>query len=187
LAGRAELLERGQQPEVVAARANINLAERPGRISPEETMPDYPALSTQVIGQAERALGALLDPLLTRTGITFGQWLVLTITAQSGTRIDRAELVARISAAWKIDSATIESAIAELTAAGLVATTDGPVALTGNGRSTYYQIRGGIEEITARLFDFAAEELETAGRVLTIVTARANALLTDEHAPTAAA
>jgi hypothetical protein len=44
-------------------------------------MPDYPPLSTQVIGQAESALGALLEPLLAGTGITFHQWLVLTVTA----------------------------------------------------------------------------------------------------------
>ena len=40
-------------------------------------MQTYPPLSTQVIGQAESALGALLDPLLSRTGTTFHQWLVL--------------------------------------------------------------------------------------------------------------
>jgi len=38
-------------------------------------MPAYPPLSTQVIGQAERALGALLDPLLAKTVITFSQRL----------------------------------------------------------------------------------------------------------------
>jgi hypothetical protein len=38
-------------------------------------MPDYPPLSTQVIGQAESALGALLDTLLDETAITFGQRL----------------------------------------------------------------------------------------------------------------
>jgi hypothetical protein len=39
----------------------------------EAVMPDYPPLSTQVIGQTESALGALLEPLLARTGITFHQ------------------------------------------------------------------------------------------------------------------
>src|SRR5215468_10957002 len=66
-------------------------------------MPDYPPLSTQVIGQAESALGALLDPLLAGTGITFSQWLVLTVTAASGAGIDRGQLVARISDARKRD------------------------------------------------------------------------------------
>jgi hypothetical protein len=70
-------------------------------------MPDYPPLSTQVIGQAESALGALLEPLLARTGITFQQWLVLTVTAASGASIERGQLVARISNARKVDGATV--------------------------------------------------------------------------------
>jgi DNA-binding MarR family transcriptional regulator len=144
-------------------------------------MPDYPPLSTQVIGQAESALGALLDPLLAGTGTTFGQWLVLTVTAASGTSIDRGHLIARISGARKVDGATVGAALTELTAAGLV-TAAGPVALTDAGRATYHRIRGALEEITARLFDFPAEDLATAGRVLTIVTARANTLLAGQAA-----
>src|SRR5215467_11369682 len=119
-------------------------------------MPDYPPLSTQVIGQAESALGALLDPLLAGT--------------------DRGQLIARISEARKVDGATVGAALTEVTAAGLV-TADDPVALTDAGRATYQRIRGPLEQITAQLFDFPAEDLATAGRVLSIVTARANALL----------
>ncbi len=83
-------------------------------------MQNYPALSTQVIGQAESALGALLDPLLSRTGTTFNQWLVLTVTATAGGDIDLGQLVTRISGARKVDGAEVEAAIAELDAAGLV-------------------------------------------------------------------
>ena len=77
-------------------------------------MQTYPPLSTQVIGQAESALGALLDPLLSRTGTTFHQWLVLTVTAASGGDIDHDQLVARVSGARKIDGAEVEAAIAGL-------------------------------------------------------------------------
>jgi hypothetical protein len=139
-------------------------------------MPDYPPLSTKVIGQAESALGALLDPLLAEAGITFGQWLVLTVTAASGTGAGRGQLAARIADARKTSQTAIEAAIAELATAGLV-TADGPVVLTDAGRTVYQRIRGRLEEITTRLFDFPAEDLATAGRVLGIVTARANALL----------
>ena len=149
-------------------------------------MPDYPPLSTQVIGQAESALGALLEPLLAGTGITFHQWLVLTVTAASGASIDRGQLIARISNARKLDGATVESAITELTAAGLV-TVDGPVTLTDAGRTGYLSIRGALEEITAGLFDFPPEDLATAGRILSIVTSRANALLAGQQASTGAA
>src|SRR5215472_13921509 len=138
----------------------------------EQAMPDYPPLNTQVIGQAESALGALLEPLLASGNITFHQWLVLTVTAGSGGSIDRGQLIARISGARKVDAA----AIGELAAAGLV-TAEGQVALTDTGQGTYHRIRGAVEEITGGLFDFPSEDLAVAGRVLIIVTARANALL----------
>jgi hypothetical protein len=148
-------------------------------------MPDYPPLSTQVIGQAESALGALLDPLLAEAGLTFGQWLVLTVSAASGTGtgIGRGQLAARIADARKTSQTAIEAAIAELATAGLV-TADGPVVLTDTGRTVYQRIRGRLEEITTRLFDFPAEDLATAGRVLSIVTARASALLAGQATAT---
>jgi DNA-binding MarR family transcriptional regulator len=149
-------------------------------------MPDYPPLSTQVIGQAESVLGALLEPLLARTGITFQQWLVLTVTAASGASIDRGQLVARIAHARKVDGATVEAAIGELAAAGVV-TADGPVTLTDAGQARYQSIRGALEEITSRLFDFPAEDLATTGRVLSIVTSRANAVLAGQRTSTGTA
>lgn len=137
----------------------------------------YPPLSTQVIGQAESALGALLDPILARTETSFQQWLVLTVSAAGGGELDRSELVGRISGARKIGGAEVEAAIDQLRATGLAEGGD-RVTLTEVGRDRYAQIRGAIDELTARLFDFPAEDLETAGRVLSIVTARANAELT---------
>jgi DNA-binding MarR family transcriptional regulator len=139
-------------------------------------MQTYPPLSTQVIGQAESALGALLDPLLSRTGTTFHQWLVLTVTAASGGDIDHDQVVARIRGARKIDGAEVEAAIAELDAAGLAEGTS-RVVLTAAGLALFAEIRGALEEITARLFDFTAEDLATAGRVLAVLTERANAEL----------
>lgn len=139
-------------------------------------MQTYPTLSTQVIGQAESALGILLDPLLSRTGTTFNQWLVLTVTSAAGGDIGRGQLIARISGARKIDGAQVKTAIAELDAQGLVRGTD-RVIVTSAGQARFTGIRGALEEITSRLFDFPAEDLATAGRVLAIVTARANAEL----------
>jgi DNA-binding MarR family transcriptional regulator len=140
-------------------------------------MSAYPVLSTQVIGQAESALGAISGPLLANTGTTFNQWLVLTVTAASGAAIDRGQLIGRITGARKIDAQLVETAISELTAAGLLL--DRPrVCLTEAGQARYREIRAALDEITARLFgDFPPEDLATAGRVLSIVTARANAEL----------
>jgi DNA-binding MarR family transcriptional regulator len=147
-------------------------------------MPGYPPLNTQVIGQAESALGTILEPVLARTGIAFHEWLVLTVTAANGTCMNREELTALISDARKVDGATVEAAIARLAAAGLV-TADGEVALTETGKAGYQGIRNSLDEINARLFDFPAEDLATAGRVLAIVTSRANAVLAGQQTPAA--
>ena len=144
-------------------------------------MPAYPSLSTQVIGQAESALGAILRPLLARTGITFHQWLVLTLTAASGPVIDRGQLIARITSARKVDDAEAGTAISSLGSAGLLEVLPGDpprVSLTRAGRDRYDEIRTALEDVTARVFcDLPAEDLATAGRVLSVVTERANAEL----------
>jgi DNA-binding MarR family transcriptional regulator len=144
-------------------------------------MPAYPSLSTQVIGQAESALGAILDPLLARTGTTFRQWLVLTVTAASGSVIGRGQLTARISGARKISRPEVESAISELTETGLAKSLPGDddhIGLTEAGQARYEQIRTALGDVTTRLFGgLPPEDLATAGRVLAIVTARANAEL----------
>jgi PPOX class probable F420-dependent enzyme len=145
--------------------------------SPEEhSMSAYPVLSTQVIGQAESALGAISDPLLARFGASFNQWLVLTVTAAAGAVIDRDQLIARICGARKIGAREVEAAISDVAAAGLVL--DQPrVGLTEPGQVRYREIRAAFDEVTARLFDFPPEDLATAGRVLSIITERANAEL----------
>jgi DNA-binding MarR family transcriptional regulator len=144
-------------------------------------MPTYPSLNPQVIGQAESALGAILDPLLARTDTTFNQWLVLTVTAASGAAIDRGQLLTRITGARKIDDSAVFTAIAELTAAELVRALPGEgsrIGLTEAGQARYSSIRTALGEVTSRLFgDLPAEDLATAGRVLAIITERANAEL----------
>jgi DNA-binding MarR family transcriptional regulator len=140
-------------------------------------MSAYPVLSTQVIGQAESALGAISDPLLARTGTTFNQWLALTVTAAAGDGIDRDQLIARIAGARKIGAEQVEAAVSELAATGLAL--DQPhVSLTEAGQARYREIRAALDEVTGRLFgDFPPEDLATAGRVLSIITARAHAEL----------
>ena len=73
----------------------------------------------------------------------------------------------------------VETAISKLAAAGLVLD-ETRVGLSEAGEARYYEIRADLADVTARLFgDFPPEDLATAGRVLAIVTARANAELAD--------
>jgi DNA-binding MarR family transcriptional regulator len=144
-------------------------------------MPVYPSLSTQVIGQAESALGAVLAPVLAAAGTTMPEWLVLTVTAASGPAAESAALIARISSARKTPGSETEAALRALTAAVLLQPVPGDrprVALTAPGRARYQGMRAALEAITARLFDgIPAGDLAVAGRVLGIVTARADAEL----------
>ena len=99
----------------------------------------------------------------------------LIVTAASGSAVDRDQLIARITGARKIDAHQVQTAISELAADGLVR--DKPrVGLSKAGQARYREIRTALEDITARLFaGFPPEDLATAGRVLSIVTTRANA------------
>jgi hypothetical protein len=54
------------------------------------------------------------------------------------------------------------------------------VGLSEAGQGRYREIRAVLQGVTARLFaDFPPEDLATAGRVLSIITTRANAELAD--------
>lgn len=133
-------------------------------------------LNPQVIGQTESALGALLGPVLAEADTSFEQWVVLAVTA-GGSPVDRAQLVARIVAARKFPAGDVEKAIAGLAADGALTIAAGQVELTAAGHDKHGRIRARIHAVTSGLFDFPAEDLATAGRVLAAVTFRANAFL----------
>lgn len=135
-------------------------------------------LNPQIIGQTESALGALLGPILAEARTSFEQWVVLAVTAD-GSPVDHAQLVARIVDARKFTAGDVEAAIAELAAADALTVEVGEVAPTAVGQDLHRRIRARIQEVTSGLFDFPAEDLATAGRVLATVTARANAFLAD--------
>jgi DNA-binding MarR family transcriptional regulator len=142
-------------------------------------MPSIP-FGTQLIGQTEKSLNAILDRELAGSGVTEPQWVALVFAVLAGGTTDRAQLVARIAAALKSADDAAEARIAELTDAGLLAASvdDEQVNVTDAGQSMHSGIRERVVEITQRLWgDLPAEELETAGRVLNTVLERANAEL----------
>ena len=144
-------------------------------------MSSHPPFSTQVIGQAEKTLNAILQRQLAGTGLTEPQWITLTLTAASGGSIDRGQLAGRVGGALKVSEPDAQARIRELAAAQLLeapADEESPVRLTDAGRQLFGRIRAAVTEITERLWgDLPAEDLATAGRVLSIVAERANAEL----------
>ena len=143
-------------------------------------MTDIPTL-TQSIGQAESALQAVLNRLLTETGTTFAQWVTLNMIARSGPAMQQEQLVSQISGALKLNEPTVLATLGELTALGLVTTPLGNpacVELTMAGDAQFHSLRQNIDRITARLYgDRPVDELATTRRVLGTVTERANAEL----------
>ena len=142
-------------------------------------MPTPTTLNPQIIGQAENALRAILNRALARTGgSTYQHWVALNLTAAGGGAIDRDQLVGRLTAALKIDDAAAQATIAELTAAHLLRDHGSRIEFTDTGQARYRQIRTDLDQTNTRLFgELSADDLATVGRVLTVITDRANAEL----------
>jgi DNA-binding MarR family transcriptional regulator len=144
-------------------------------------MSTTPTFGTPLIGQTEKALNAILDRQLAGTGMTEPQWVTLTLTVAGGGSADRGQLIGRVVAAVKVRDAEAERLITDLAAAQLLQASDGNalrVEITDSGRQLHGRIRAQVSEITEHLWgDLPAEDLATAGRVLSTVLARANAEL----------
>jgi hypothetical protein len=145
------------------------------------TVSTSPTFSTQLIGQTEKTLNAILDRLLAGSGLTEPQWVTLTIAVMSGGSPDRAALVSRVAGSLKIGDADAQARIDELATAHLLEASDvdgSLVRVTEAGSQLQGRIRSSVVEITDRMWgDLPAEDLAAAGRVLTTVLERANAEL----------
>ena len=137
--------------------------------------------SAQLLGQTEKAANAILKRLLVEPGLTEPQWVTLTIAVISGDNLDRDRLIDRVAAAAKFSEAEAQARITELADARLLHVPDderAPVKPTEAGQQLHTQVRAAVSQITQRLWgDLPVEDLETAGRVLSTVLARANAEL----------
>ena len=138
-------------------------------------------LNGQIIGQAERATRALLELHLRDAGLPFEQWVAVN-QVHSGVG-GRMALVARLVRGLKIDDEAARNAVDRVIELGMVAADEEQLTLTAAGLQRFALVSGEIASITARLYgDVPPEDLAVAGRVLTLVTERANAELADSVA-----
>ena len=125
-------------------------------------MSAHPVLTPRAIGQAEKTLNAILARLLEGTGLTEPEWVILTLAATSGEPAERDQFTRMVAGALKITDADAQARVDAMIAA----------------QQLHSQIRATIAGITQQLWgDLPADDLATAGRVLTIITERANAEL----------
>jgi hypothetical protein len=148
-------------------------------------VPDPSALSTRIIGQAERTLNAILGRQLAGTGLTENQWVILTMAVTAGGTPGCDRFTRMVAGALKISESEAGGRIGDLVTAGhLEIASDGPaVTVTAAARSLHSRIAAAVAGITDRLWGgLPADDLATAARVLTIVTDRATAELAQAQA-----
>jgi DNA-binding MarR family transcriptional regulator len=132
---------------------------------------------TQLIGQTEKTLNAILGQLLAGTDLSEPQWVGLNVALASGGTLAPDQLVDRLAGALKVSDGEAQARLSELVTAQLldVLTDRSPVGVTEAGRELHTRIRSSVTEITERLWgDLPSEDLEAAGRVLRTVLERAN-------------
>jgi DNA-binding MarR family transcriptional regulator len=142
-------------------------------------------LTPQILGLAENAQRALLERTLAASSspirLTYQLWVALAVTAGSeGQSLDREQVAARVAAGLKIDRDAALATLAELAEGQLIEDIqDGQsVVLTETGLALFRQISSAGARSVARLYaDVPADDLAIAGRVLTVITARADAEL----------
>jgi hypothetical protein len=117
-----------------------------------------------------------MDLVLADTGGTFHQWVALNFTAVNGESIERAQLIATVANAIRIDDAAADGVITELHDEGWLETVSGSVvAFTDAGRERYLRTRAAIDQTSAPLYaDLPPSDLAAARRVLNTISERAD-------------
>ena len=137
-----------------------------------------PPAHARMLGLAHYAARAVLESVLTRHGLAFQQQIVLRPLALAAGPVDRDRLTADTVAALKVDEDSVRGTIDELIAAGLVSSDASEVRITDAGRALYDRITKETSAASGRIWgDIPEQDLLAAGRVLTLVTERANAEL----------
>ncbi|MER7925676.1 MarR family winged helix-turn-helix transcriptional regulator [Streptomyces sp. NPDC096057] len=132
----------------------------------------------RALGLAHYAARAVLESVLARHGLGFQQQIVLRPVVLAAGPVDRARLAADTVAALKVDEDSVQGTIDELIAAGLVAADASDVRVTDAGRALYERVTQETSGASARIWgDIPEADLLAAGRVLALVTERANAEL----------
>ncbi|MFC8343134.1 MarR family transcriptional regulator [Streptomyces sp. NPDC057280] len=138
-----------------------------------------PLLNPRVIALAHYAARAVLEQVLARHDVTFQQSVSLRLAAVADGPMERKELVDGVVSSLKIDAAEASAVVDELIAARLLAPQEpSRVRITDAGRKLYDTTSAETAPLSARVYaDIPEEDLAVAGRVLTLITERANAEL----------
>jgi DNA-binding MarR family transcriptional regulator len=137
-----------------------------------------PTVDGRAIGLAHYAGRAVLEHVLARHGATFPQQITLRAAVVADGPLALDTLITHVTGALKNDPADVRVTVDELLAKGLLSA-DGPqVRATEAGRGLIATVGAETGEISARIYaGIPAEDLAAGGRVLALVTERADAEL----------
>ncbi|MFD7258227.1 MarR family transcriptional regulator [Streptomyces sp. NPDC059874] len=137
-----------------------------------------PAADARALGLAHYAARGLLEHVLGRHGMTFQQQVALRAAATADAPRTPEDLVIQVQSSLKADPADIRATLDELLAKQLLVTDGAHLRPTDAGRELLAAVGAETAPVTARVWGgIPAEDLAAAGRVLTLVTERANAAL----------
>ncbi|GJF33673.1 hypothetical protein KNE206_63730 [Kitasatospora sp. NE20-6] len=137
-----------------------------------------PAADARALGLAHYAARGVLERVLARHGITFQQQIALraVVTADAPQTPD--DLVSQVQGSLKADPADIRATFDELLARQLLVADGGHLRPTDAGRELLAAAAAESAPVSARIWGgMPADDLAAAGRVLALVTERANAEL----------
>lgn len=135
-----------------------------------ERMIMEPSLS-QLIGQTEKALNAILRPILERHELSEPEWVTMRLTTQRPKTEPLPSFVRR-----RAQYADASSVVDELNRRGLIEADE----LSQSGQALQLRVAHEITTVTQRLFaDLDAADLETTRRVLAQIMAATHAALAD--------
>ncbi|WP_405478502.1 MarR family transcriptional regulator [Streptomyces sp. NBC_00009] len=137
-----------------------------------------PVANARTLGLAHYAARGVLEHVLARHGATFQQQVTLraAVTADAPQTPD--DLVTQVQGSLKADPADIRATLDELLAKQLLVADGAHLRPTDAGRELLAAIGAETAPLTARVWGgIPAEDLAAAGRVLALVTERANAEL----------
>ncbi|MDX3799181.1 MarR family transcriptional regulator [Streptomyces sp. AK04-3B] len=133
---------------------------------------------SRALGLAHYAARGVLEHVLARHGITFQQQVVLRAAVTAGAPQSPDDLVDQVRASLKADPAGIRVSLDELLARRLLVADGAHLRPTAAGRDLLTAVGAETAPLSARIWGgIPADDLATAGRVLTLVAERADAQL----------
>lgn len=137
-----------------------------------------PVADARALGLAHYAARGVLERVLARHGITFQQQITLRAALAADAPQTPDDLVAQVQNSLKADPAEIRATVDELLAKQLLVEDGAHLRPTDAGRELIATAGAETAPISARIWGgIPAEDLAAAGRVLALVTERANAEL----------